>query len=243
MLFLEVPYEVILCTRRPSDLGAFLMDGPYMSSLQSLVIRARHLVTKPRASPPHCWFDHALQYHTRSFMHRSIIILNSQSHTASRGHHYGLPIESIPLANLNIRIYVRPMLEYCTCVLSPYLLEDNRKIEFVQRYFTRKLFPKNSYSYNERPYFFIEFRISRSRAEDWNYDLKMYFKIMNNLTIINPTDFCLVISVWPGALDSNYKSVCFTVIVSPTHLQTEQLIVGIRCPMKLSMLNLTLFCP
>ena len=39
-------------------------------------------------------------------------------------------------------VYVRPILEYCTCVWSPYLLEDIRKIESVQRYFTRRLSPK-----------------------------------------------------------------------------------------------------
>ena len=87
-------------------------------------------------------------------------------------------------------VYVRPVLEYCTCVWSPYLLEDIRKIESVQRYFTRsrRLFPKNSYSYNER-LFLLNLESLESRR--LKYDLKMYFKIMNNFTIINPNDFFL----------------------------------------------------
>ena len=37
-------------------------------------------------------------------------------------------------------VYVRPIiLEYCTCVWSPYLLKDIHKVENVQRYFTRRL--------------------------------------------------------------------------------------------------------
>ena len=36
--------------------------------------------------------------------------------------------------------YVRPILEYPTCVWSPYTLKDIRKLENVQRYFTRLLF-------------------------------------------------------------------------------------------------------
>ena len=85
-------------------------------------------------------------------------------------------------------VYVRPILEYCTCVWSPYLLEDIRKIESVQRYFTRRLFPKNSYSYNERLFLL---NLESLEGRRLKYDLKMYFKIMNNLTIINPNDFFL----------------------------------------------------
>ena len=46
--------------------------------------------------------------------------------------------------------YVRPILEYCTPIWSPYLLKDINKIGSVQRYFTRRLFPEKQYSYAER---------------------------------------------------------------------------------------------
>ena len=71
---------------------------------------------------------------------------------------------------------------------DPFLLEDIRKIESVQRYFTRRLFPKNSYNYNER--LFLS-NLESLESRRLKYDLNMYFKIMNNLTIINPAEFFL----------------------------------------------------
>ena len=47
------------------------------------------------------------------------------------------------------KTYVRPILEYCTPVWSPYLLHDINKIENVQRYFTRRLFPGQQLTYTE----------------------------------------------------------------------------------------------
>ena len=35
--------------------------------------------------------------------------------------------------------YVRPLLEYCTSVWSPYRLEDTRKIESIQRKYPKRL--------------------------------------------------------------------------------------------------------
>ena len=46
--------------------------------------------------------------------------------------------------------YVRPLLEYCTSVWSPYLINDITRVENVQRYFTRRLFFKKGFSYTER---------------------------------------------------------------------------------------------
>ena len=38
-----------------------------------------------------------------------------------------------------LKTYVRPLLEYCSCVWSPYLQTPNRQIESVQRRFTKRL--------------------------------------------------------------------------------------------------------
>jgi len=47
-------------------------------------------------------------------------------------------------------VYVRPLLEYNTCVWSPFLVSDIMRIEKVQRYFTRRLFVRENLTYEER---------------------------------------------------------------------------------------------
>ena len=78
--------------------------------------------------------------------------------------------------------YVRPILEYCTCIWSPYLLGDIRKIENVQRYFTRRLFPGSKYSYSERLQLL---NLENLECRRIKYDIKMYFKIIHGLIHIN----------------------------------------------------------
>ena len=84
--------------------------------------------------------------------------------------------------------YVRPILEYSTCVWSPYTLKDIRKLENVQRYFTRRLFSKSSYSYNERLNILGIKSLECRRLE---YDIKMYFKIIHGQTNLDPNKFFL----------------------------------------------------
>ena len=84
--------------------------------------------------------------------------------------------------------YVRPILEYSTCVWSPYTLKDIRKLENVQRYFTRRLFPESSYSYNERLNILGIKSLECRRLE---YDIKMYFKIIHRHTNLDPNKFFL----------------------------------------------------
>jgi hypothetical protein len=47
-------------------------------------------------------------------------------------------------------VYVRPLLEYCSPIWSPYTLQDIDLIENVQRYFTRRLPCLSQYTYPER---------------------------------------------------------------------------------------------
>ena len=83
-------------------------------------------------------------------------------------------------------VYVRPILEYCTCVWSPYSLKDIHKVENVQRYFTRRLFPYRSHSYKERLQLLNLEPLETRRLK---YDLKMYFKIIHNLINIDPSKY------------------------------------------------------
>ena len=98
--------------------------------------------------------------------------------------------------------YVRPIVEYNTCVWSPYLLKDIQKVENVQRYFTRRLFCGCSYTYKERL-----FLLGRETLESrqLKYDLKMYFKLINNLVKIDSSKFFCVGPVTKGTRGHDYR--------------------------------------
>ena len=83
--------------------------------------------------------------------------------------------------------YVRPILEYCTPIWSPNLLKDINKIEGVQRYFTRRLFPDKQYSYAER---LVLTNLDTLESRRIKSDIIMCFiKIINNLLDIDPSIF------------------------------------------------------
>jgi len=82
--------------------------------------------------------------------------------------------------------YVRPIVEYCTSVWNPHLLQDIDALESVQRYFTRRLFPRSLYSYKERLFLLNLESLELRRLKS---DLTMYFKIINQLVINNPSKF------------------------------------------------------
>ena len=99
-------------------------------------------------------------------------------------------------------VYVRPILEYCTCVWSPYLLKVIHKIENVQRYFTRRLFPYRSHSYKERLQLINLEPLETRRLK---YDLKMYFKIIQNLINIKVYSFIKSQVTYRTSLQSKYR--------------------------------------
>ena len=82
--------------------------------------------------------------------------------------------------------YVRTILEYCTPIWSSYLLNDINKIEGVQRYFTRRLFPDKQYSYAER---LVLINLDKLESRRIKSDIIMCFKIINNLVDIDPSNF------------------------------------------------------
>ena len=84
--------------------------------------------------------------------------------------------------------YVRPILEYSTCVWSPYMLKDIRQVEDVQRYFTRRMFPKCTLSYSER---LAILGLESLECRRLKFDLKMYFKILHHQTNLEPSKFFL----------------------------------------------------
>ena len=84
------------------------------------------------------------------------------------------------------KVYVRPILEYCLPVWSPFLLHKVDVIERVQRYFTRRLQGLESFSYTDRLFLLDleSLEVRRLKA-----DLTMYYKILHNLVDISVNDF------------------------------------------------------
>ena len=72
--------------------------------------------------------------------------------------------------------YVRPILEYCCNVWSPYRLCDIRKLESVQRLFTKRLRGLKDLSYPERLKCLKAESLEIRRVKS---DLSMYFKILH----------------------------------------------------------------
>jgi hypothetical protein len=81
--------------------------------------------------------------------------------------------------------YVRPLLEYCTVVWNPWLVQDIRLIESVQRTFTRKvcvLCNLPVMSYDER---LKIFNLENLQLRRLHIDLVEMFKIVNGYSACN----------------------------------------------------------
>ena len=84
------------------------------------------------------------------------------------------------------KVYVRPILEYCSVVWSPWQVGLINALENVQRYFTRRLIWPTVMSYSERLALLdLELlEIRRIKA-----DLTMCFKILHNLTCLDANKY------------------------------------------------------
>lgn len=87
-------------------------------------------------------------------------------------------------------VYVRPVLEYASCVWSPQSVGLIKKIESVQRRFTKR-FPCCRYmTYNDR---LVKFNIDSLELRRLRLDLIYVFKIMFGL-VVSLLQICLTIS-------------------------------------------------
>ena len=75
-------------------------------------------------------------------------------------------------------VYVRPILEYCCNIWTPYRLCDIRKIESVQRLFTKRLRGLKDVPYPDRLKCLNAESLEMRRIK---FDLSMYFKILHGL--------------------------------------------------------------
>ena len=83
-------------------------------------------------------------------------------------------------------VFVRPTLEYCSTIWNPFRLCDIKRIESVQRRFTKRLYGLHNLSYADRLRVLNSESLQSRRIKS---DLKLYFAIINNLTSISSTDF------------------------------------------------------
>jgi hypothetical protein len=76
-------------------------------------------------------------------------------------------------------IYVRPILEYNSCIWNPSRKHLIDSIEAVQRRFTKRIPSLSSLSYSER---LATINLDSLELRRLRFDLIMYYKIINNLT-------------------------------------------------------------
>ena len=84
------------------------------------------------------------------------------------------------------KVYVRPILEYCSVVWSPYLAKDVDLLESVQRKFTKYLPGLRSMSYSDR---LKRVGLERLDVRRLRYDLIVAYKILFGLIPIDSTQF------------------------------------------------------
>ena len=82
--------------------------------------------------------------------------------------------------------YVRPILEYCTYIWSPFQIYLIEKIERVQRYFSRRVLRQTKLNYHDRLHVLNLESLELRRIE---CDLKLCYKIVKGLCDLDCKDF------------------------------------------------------
>jgi hypothetical protein len=83
------------------------------------------------------------------------------------------------------KVYVRPLLEYCSQVWSPHHITEISRIESVQRVFTKKLAGYEGLSYGER---LIKASLPTLELRRLRADLVLCYKILNGVVKISSSD-------------------------------------------------------
>ena len=82
--------------------------------------------------------------------------------------------------------YIRPLLEYNSNIWNPKQVYFIDLLESVQRAFTKRVKAISKLSYTER---LAIFNLEPLELRRLRYDLVQYYKILNNLTPLNPADY------------------------------------------------------
>jgi len=82
--------------------------------------------------------------------------------------------------------YVRPLMEYCTSVWSPYTVSNINKIESCQRWFIKRIKGMSGMQYSER---LACLNLESLQTRRLKCDLKICYKIIHNEIAIPDHDF------------------------------------------------------
>ena len=103
--------------------------------------------------------------------------------------------------------YVRPILEYCTYIWSPFQIYLIEKIERVQRYFSRRVLRQTKLNYHDRLHVLNLESLELRRIK---CDLKLCYKIVKGLCDLDCKDF-FTFAPYSNTRGHNFKlsgSVC-----------------------------------
>ena len=87
------------------------------------------------------------------------------------------------------KTYVRPLLEYCTIIWSPFLLADIDKVEAVQHYFTRRLFTRCNLEYVPYTERLRILNLESLELRRIQYDVIFVYKLLHKLVLLDYNKF------------------------------------------------------
>jgi hypothetical protein len=113
----------------------------------------------------------------------------------------GFSCRNLSFLRLAYITYIRPIMEYASCVWSPHLLKDINALENVQRHFSKRIKAISELSYTER---LALLDLEPLELRRLKCDLVMYFKILNNLVSV-PCDEHFTFSSVSNTRAGGYK--------------------------------------
>ena len=87
------------------------------------------------------------------------------------------------------KTYVRPIIEYNTCIWSPNLISDIKRIQSIQTKFTRTLFQKLNTNYRNYQHRLELLELESLESRRLRNDLTLVYKFQNNLINHNMDNF------------------------------------------------------
>ena len=87
------------------------------------------------------------------------------------------------------KTYIRPIMEYNSPIWTPNLIQDNNRVESVQRYFTRRLCQNNNIKYQDYNHRLQILNLESLKTRRIKQDIILMYKIYHSLIDIKFSDF------------------------------------------------------